>query len=98
MKIKEIRYVSADSLQTLQSIVNAMLDDHWTTIGPVSFGHGVFIQEMALPYALTDFRTVVCDEAEYNPIVNSMIKEGYVLSGHSFALDGKLCQPLLRLE
>ena len=98
MKIKEVRYISADSLQHLQNAVNAMLDHHWTTIGPISFGHGCFIQEMALPYELKDYRTIVCDEDKYNPMVNEMIKEGYVLSGHSFALGGKLCQTLLRFE
>ena len=98
MKIKQIRYVSADSLQHLQETVNFMLDTNWTTIGPVSFGHGVFIQEMALPYALIDFRTIVCDEAEYNHVVNDMLKGGYVLHNHSFALNGKLCQTLLRFE
>lgn len=98
MKIKEIRYVREDMLIDLQTIVNKMLDDHWTTIGPVSFLHGAYVQEMALPYELKDFRTIVCDEEQYNPIVNSMIKEGYVLSGHSFALGGKLCQTLLRFE
>jgi hypothetical protein len=98
MKIKEMRYMSADSLQHLQNAVNLMLDKGWSIVSPVSFGHGVFIQEVGMPYTLKDFRTIVCDEAEYNTIVNKMIKDGYVLSGHSFALDGKLCQTLLRFE
>jgi hypothetical protein len=98
MKIKQIKYLSADSLQHLQDLVQIMLDRSWTTIGPVSFGHGVFIQEMALPYALADYKIIVCDESEYNTVVNKMIKDGYVLSGHSFAMSGKLCQTLLRFE
>jgi len=98
MKIKEIKYVSADTLQQLQDLVQIALDQGWTVAGHIAFGNGLFIQEIGMPYYVKDFRTIVCDEAEYNHIVNEMIKEGYVLHNHSFALNGKLCQTLLRFE
>jgi len=98
MKIKEIKYVSADTLQQLQDLVQIALDQGWAIHGNMTFGHGTFIQEMGLPYAVKDFRTIVCGEEEYNPIVNAMLKEGYVLHGYAFPLGGKLCQTLLRFE
>ena len=98
MKIKEIRYISSDSLQTLQAIVNNMLADGWAIVSPVSFGHGVFIQEMGLPYKLADYRNVVCDKEKINLTVNGMLNDGYLASGNPFALDGQICQCMLRWE
>ena len=98
MKIKEVRYISADSLQHLQNAVNSMLDAGWVIVSPVSFGHGVFIQEMGLPYKLADYRNVVCDNETINPTINGMLKDGYIASGNPFAFDGGICQCMLRWE
>ena len=98
MKIKEIRYISADSLQHLQNAVNSMLDAGWAIVSPVSFGHGVFIQEMGLPYKLAYYSNIVRNYDEINPTINEMLKEGYLASGHPFAFNGGICQCMLRWE
>ena len=98
MKIKEIRYISADGLQTLQTIVNAMLEDNWTIIGTVSFGHGCFIQEMGLQPVPKETHMIITDHDLFDFAVNKKMREGYTLFGQPFALDGQICQALLRFE
>ncbi len=98
MRIKEIQYMSADSLPQLQAIVQIRLNQGWSIINPVSFLNGGYVQELGMQYSPTETHMIMTEPDVHDIAVNHRMKKGYTLFGQPFAVDGQLCQALLRWE